>query len=186
MAYGEWLPKISPSEIQYEKGDVISYQNINDTAGYIKAQKSDKFIIGVVDDASIISGHVPDAIFYDTAGNEIEFETEEESIRYGFIPTAINGIVNVKFTGQSKIGGYVTMSDIQGVAKLKESNEEIEFGKILNDGYSGNDINEVRLIQIILLDNTIANENKKIKDQVTEINDTLLEVMFGSEESFNE
>ena len=160
MAYGEWLPKISPSEIQYEIGDVISYQNINDTAGYIKAQKSDKFIIGVVDDASIITGHVPDAIFYDTAGNEIEFETEEEAIRYGFIPTAINGIVNVKFTGPSKIGHYVVMSDIQGVAKLKESEEEAEFGKILSDGYNGDDVNEVRLVQILLLDNSII---RKIK-----------------------
>jgi len=204
MAYGEWLPKLNPQYGGFEDGDVIAYEERDNIVGYRKANSNDKFIIGVVCNGCTAFSHTePNPFFYDSAGNEIEFKDNQEKTSYGFIPVALNGIVRVKFKGEFVSGGLVCMSDVQGVSRLQTNPDtEVAFGKLLNDiSPSEGEEESIRYVDIILLDNSILTkidntdqetealiaENKELKEQVSELNDALLEVMFGSEEeSFDE
>lgn len=186
MAYGEWLPKFVPAFDSFEDGDIIAYDNDNGVVGYRKANEDDKFIIGVADTSAVaLSGKVPyNEDYYDERGDEIEFKTEEDKLLYGHIPTALNGIVSVKFKGESRIGGYVVMSDVPGVARMREEDDDlISFGKILKDPINDTmDMDEVRSIQVLLLDNEIMKEMTLLKTTNLEMTEVLNFLLMGDDD----
>ena len=175
MAYGEWMPKII-KENKVEDGDVITYETRGNNFGVMKAYPDAKNIIGVVNSDSVLANpkNPGNVEHLDVYGNPIEFSSDLERWNYGHIPVAMYGIVKVKFIGESAVGRYVTMSEIQGVARMVKDDEKnaVIFGKIINDIKTDKqDPNEIRTVDIILIDNESMKESPDIQKRLIELDD---------------
>ena len=175
MAYGEWFPKLTKGDV-VENGDVITYEKKGSNYGVMKAYPDAQNIIGIADVDSVIANpkNPGNVIHLDNYGNPIEFSSDMERWKYGHIPVALCGIVKVKFIGESSVGKYVTMSEIQGVARMVKDEEDnvVKFGKIINDILPDEqDHNVVRYVDIILIDNESLKGSPDIQKRLMELDD---------------
>ena len=149
MAVGENFPRYN--FLETENGDVLTLKvDADNQFGAFKAIDTDNYFLGVHCDSSLVGGSYlyHDTDYFDAHGNVINFATNTEKLLYAYVPVAYKGCVPVKFKGKSVIGGQITFSDTQGVAKLSTSDKDIKFGTILQDFNA--DSEEIRLVTVIL------------------------------------